>query len=724
MFRKESGKMRKLYLTVGSPASGKTTWIKENQLEAYTLSSDRFRELASTYADVITADEEGHEMLKPYAIDYQSEHEAWELLYKALENRIKHGQTVIVDATHLFKGAFREYNKLRQKYHYDVAVIDFMKQGLEEHGSGYIDVLAERDKQRDRHVGKTVIEKYVERYRKLQHFPNWVTPLKPDAALPMMMYGDGSDRIDAESLGFDTVKVIGDVHGDYGALQKVFANHHRGVAYVFVGDYLDRGTKNAETLEFLNGLKGKNIFFLRGNHEISVERFLRTGKLHGNFKRTYPILCKTFQDAGKVNNMLENIQSQLRDRLTIYAGGKSFFISHAGLEPLVYYHGDTGLVNENDLVMGVPGDDEDPYNRDVDKAIEKFSKQSDANVIQIHGHRNNFDHFDDCKNTYNLTKDGYFRWVDINVKTGQVTPHEIKSIDGAKLQQTLDDDPDVKNVELYDGIIANNFTREAFENNRWTPTTTNARGLFTRNDEVIGRGFKKFFEVGQTSDSTLASLGYPVKAYVKHNGFLAIVFYDKASECIQTFSKGGGPDYSQLARETIVNTDTIDDLEEFYTYPEHENLSVLFEIVEPEKDPHIVKYNQPHVFPLAVVKNDMNGRIDLQSAEEFWHIGRLLSFTANNERELKSKIDQWEHDNPTLEGLVLYGQNKMLKYKTKFYHKAKELRGALGHDHKKANWYYGAEPWYDYCIAHNIHEFTPDLALELYEMDAVVEDER
>lgn len=422
--------------------------------------------------------------------------------------------------------------------------------------------------------------------------------------------------------------------------------------------------------------------------------------------------------------MLGNIQSQLRDRLTIYAGDKSFFISHAGLEPLVYYHGDTGLVNENDLVMGISGDDEDPYNRDVDKAIEEFSNHHDADVIQIHGHRNNFDHFDDCANAYNLTKDGYFRWVDIDVKTGQVTPHEIKSIDGAKLQQTLDDDPDVKNVELDDGIIANNFTREAFENNRWTPTTTNARGLFTRNDEVIGRGFKKFFEVGQTPDSTLASLGYPVKAYVKHNGFLAIVFYDRENHVIRAYSKGGGEKYSELAAKELLKLVGIDKFGEFYSHQKNYNKSVLFEIVVPIKDPHIVKYDKAHAYPLAVIQNDMNGRVDLKSAEEFWDIDRWLAFTADDEKELKTYIDLWEHNNPTLEGLVLYGQNKMLKYKTKFYHKAKELRGALGHDHKKANWYYGAEPWYDYCIAHNIHEFTPDLALELYEMDAVVEDER
>lgn len=703
--------MRKLYLTIGAPACGKTYWIKKNHLEPYTLSSDVMREIASNYASVITTDENGKERLKEYAIDYQSEHETWNLLYEALENRMKHGQTVIVDATHLFKGAFKEYNKLRQKYHYDVVVIDFMKEGLAEYSSGYINVLAQRDKQRDRHVGKAVIEKYVNRYRKLRRFPNWVQPLIPDEALSQLTYGTGDEGIDAEDLGFDTIKVIGDVHADYGALQKVFANHHRGVAYVFVGDYLDRGAKNAETLKFLNGLKGKNIFFLRGNHEISVERFLRTGKLHGNFKRTYPILCQAFKDSNRVNAMLENIQSQLRDRLTIFAGDKIFFISHAGLEPLVYYNARAGLINENDLVMGVPGDDKNPYNRDIDKAIANCDYND---VIQIHGHRNNFDHFDDCKNAYNLTKDGHFRWVDIDVKTGKVTPHEIKSIDGAKLQQTLDDDPDVKNVELDDGIIANNFTREAFEHNRWTPTTTNARGLFTRNDEVIGRGFKKFFEIGQTPESTLSSLGYPVKAYVKHNGFLAIVFYDKKNYMVRAYSKGGGEKYSALANKMLPKLLGIDKFGAFYFHPENYNKSILFEIVDPVNDPHIVKYNKPHAFPLAVINNSMNGQIDLTTAEKYWDIDRWLAFTANNEDELRTKIDQWEHDNQTLEGLVLYGQNKMLKYKTKFYHKAKELRGSLSHKRKKANWYYGAEPWYDYCMRHNIHEFTPDLALELF----------
>ena len=220
------------------------------------------------------------------------------------------------------------------------------------------------------------------------------------------------------------------------------------------------------------------------------------------------------------------------------------------------------------------------------------------------------------------------------------------------------------------------------------------------------------------------SLGYPVKAYIKHNGFLGIAFYDQQNDKVVVYSKGGGEPYSSWARQILQKDGNLDKLNEFYKKPEHQSMSVLFEIVDPVNDPHIVKYAQAHTYPLAVVDNDMSGHVELQQAEKFWHIDRWLAFTAHSENELKEKITVWEQLNKTCEGLVLYGQNKMLKYKTKFYHKAKELRGALGNKHKKRHWYYGAEQWYDYCEKRGIREFTPDLAVGLHMMDMIVADDK
>ena len=39
--------MRTLLLLRGAPGSGKSTWIRENNLEGYTLEADSFRQLIS-----------------------------------------------------------------------------------------------------------------------------------------------------------------------------------------------------------------------------------------------------------------------------------------------------------------------------------------------------------------------------------------------------------------------------------------------------------------------------------------------------------------------------------------------------------------------------------------------------------------------------------------------------------------------------------------------------
>ena len=45
--------MRKLYLTVGAPAIGKTHWIKGSGLEDYTVSYDEIRHIIDEYKTLI-----------------------------------------------------------------------------------------------------------------------------------------------------------------------------------------------------------------------------------------------------------------------------------------------------------------------------------------------------------------------------------------------------------------------------------------------------------------------------------------------------------------------------------------------------------------------------------------------------------------------------------------------------------------------------------------------
>uniref|UniRef100_A0A1I8EBZ4 Serine/threonine-protein phosphatase n=3 Tax=Onchocercidae TaxID=6296 RepID=A0A1I8EBZ4_WUCBA len=68
------------------------------------------------------------------------------------------------------------------------------------------------------------------------------------------------------------VRICGDTHGQYGDLLRIFS---RGgfpplANYLFLGDYVDRGHQNLETIILLFCYKVKfpnNFFLLRGNHE-------------------------------------------------------------------------------------------------------------------------------------------------------------------------------------------------------------------------------------------------------------------------------------------------------------------------------------------------------------------------------------------------------------------------------------------------------------------------
>ena len=76
------------------------------------------------------------------------------------------------------------------------------------------------------------------------------------------------------------VKVFGDIHGQYQDLMRFFdlfsapiqgpGGDIDGLDYIFLGDYVDRGTHSLDTICLLMALKIKfpnQIHLLRGNHE-------------------------------------------------------------------------------------------------------------------------------------------------------------------------------------------------------------------------------------------------------------------------------------------------------------------------------------------------------------------------------------------------------------------------------------------------------------------------
>lgn len=725
--------MRNLYLMLGTPASGKSELIKRMNLDQYTISTDVVRNVVSTPRTVLEHSSKYDTRLKLDGVDYKDEHYVWDTVYSLVERRMSQGETTIVDATHLFKGAFKKYDKLRLKYNYKVFLINVMDtpELSTDSREELIEILVKRDLGRGEKVGRKAIEKYVDRYLNKTDgwIPNWITPMSPEEFAESLKF----DSCVEDFNHFDRVKIIGDIHGDLGALEKVFKDHKKGTAYVFVGDYLDRGNKNQEVLNFMNELKGNNIFLLRGNHEWSMEHFVNNDERTGNFgSRTLSILRENYSDDDALKKDLKKLQKRLRNYVLFDFHGKRYFVTHAGVEPLIidaavaentsYF---LPFANEEDFVMGVSSDYGDPYNEDVDKNIQEAIVYDDAysnlNLVQIHGHRNEFNHFAIANCAINLTRDGRFRWVTIG--SCGMYRSEIDSIDGETFVSKLFSDENIRNVELEDGIVAHNFTREAFRKGIWNNMTTHARGLFTKGDKIIGRGFKKFFYEGQNEEASLGKLVFPVRAYKKHNGFLAIAFIDEETGKVYIKSKGGGELHSNLAEEKVKECGMYKGLCKYLNdYPD---TSVLFEIIDPKHDPHIVHYTNSYVAPLTVIINDRDGRYDMDLLERFTvdYINHNVSsdpeFIAYDKDDLIKKKTIWMSYNPTEEGLVLYDScDLMIKEKTDFYNKAKELRRAM-EKQGKINYKYGAKEWYQVAKQNGFKKFTPELALDLWKEDSL-----
>ena len=661
--------MRQLFILRGFQSSGKSYWVKENGLTYFTLSSDDYRlKLSSPVYNLNTG---------RYGISQKVNAQAWKNLFADLEYRMAHGELTIVDATHLTRKSIKPYQALCKKYFYRMTVIDFDK-SKEDCISD--DLLRFNYS----HVGKEVISKMNK-----EPLPSGVRVIKPDEFL---------DFIESKTQALDfnkynRVHIIGDIHGCYTALMKYMdCVDFENDAVVFVGDYFDRGIENYKVFEFLyEHCHDDNFYLLLGNHERRIMQYLRGEDVSKTefFKNT----LKDFKRNGVTDSMLREFLWACTSFAKFKYHGTTYWVTHAGV-PYTF-----NAYDSDDVLVNGIGKYED-----MQAVVEAFdSFMMDSESVQVFGHRNN----DDApikvgKKSYNVCG---FPELGGDLKVLQLYKDEKHCI--AVPNDIISDDMFVRAIHKYPqkyhidtveqlvrlfraskwvkekkfgDISSFNFTKAAFHSDVWDDILVKARGMFinTKTNRIVARGYDKFFNIDFDSEEpdeykpTLEMFEEPFCVTRKEDGFLGILGQDEGKLLFCSKSMlGDEGEHSKLFEDML--RPLIRDEETLVKYLQDKNVSILFEVVNTEKDPHILKYTTKFVMLLAIVYNEISYRKHNVEANEVSDLFKTYFSDSFKFKSVytqyirKSDIEKLKQIGGT-EGFVIIDSNgKMFKVKTDYY---------------------------------------------------------
>ena len=671
--------MRKLIILRGAMGCGKSTFIKNNDLENYTLSTDTIRLM---YAS------------PELGIDYKesipqfNNKKVWDLLYTLLEERMKKGEFTIIDAVHAYADeSFPIYKKLAEKYRYRLYVLDFTDIPKEE--------VYERNKGREiyRQVPESSIDRVYKAFEK-ERISTAFKVIKPEN------FNEIINTTPRDLNAYDNVHIIGDIHGSATALKTYFTKYPISEKdyYIFCGDYFDRGTQNYQTFKFLSELMtNKNMTFLIGNHEDKLYKYACDDefKMDYDIKNTIEEFEMNHLKKSEIRGFIKNL-SQIA---LITFKDKTYLITHGGLPYIPNKSLD--FYSTNSFVYGI-----DKYETDIDKIYNEFMQTANNKIYQVHGHRNFYQNkFDKYEYSINLEGDiehgGNLRILTLTnnnykyteIKNTIYNPNLIEETNIYNLIENLRNNKYVFEKDLGNNISSFNFTKEAFYNKMWDKETTKARGLFIdiKNYKIVARSYNKFFKVAERKETTLDSLKenliFPVNFYLKYNGFLGIlsVYNDELFFASKSTNAGDYVEYFKNIFYKKYSNKQIEVLKDKLT---KENLSAVFEVIDPFNDPHIIEYQEENLVLLDLIKNTTNfekiSYPDLQIFAQNNNISvKELAYAASNIDEFMSVYDKitaanYKYKDSYIEGFVIEDANAfMIKTKTAYYDKWKYLRNKM-----------------------------------------------
>lgn len=704
--------MRALVILRGAMGVGKSTWLRENDLEQYTLSPDQIRLMYSS------------PQIQPdsyeYTINQKNDTEVWALMFEILEERMKKGEFTIIDATHSRQSDFSRYNNLCETYRYRKYYVDFTDIPIE--------VCKERNRNRQpswKRVPDAAIDKCYARFA-TQKAPNsWI---KIDGEL----ISDFLNLVPFDFEHYNKIHIFGDIHGCYEPLKEYLDSIDWSVCdgvvtlpendfFIFTGDYLDRGVQNKEVMELICKLVDlPNTLFLPGNHEEWIRMFAFD---QINSIRNKEFRNKTMYEIKDIPHKdISNFVRKLGQMAYFNFDGITYFVTHGGVP---FIPDDLQLVATDQFIHGVG-----TYEFDIDKQysdnqqslLECYPGYTTKDlIVQIHGHRNTFGiKIDEYPYTYNL--EGRIEFGgDLRVVTlehgKQPECHYIKN-NVYNTEETIEyvDKPLVctenvveylrghkyiRETDLGEGISSFNFTRDAFYDKHWDSATVTARGLFidTNTGNIVARAYNKFFNINERPETKMLSVRNKLEAYgsavayKKYNGYLGILSYYNGGLHFHSKSTDQG-DYANWFKQAFMDSISETNLDKITNYLENNKVSMVFEVIDPINDPHIIKNDKTEVILLDIVDNSLEySKYDYQTlcaaAGAFGlKVKEIVAKFKDFRSLMKFWLDHTAEDNMSdsdIEGVVIEIGDFMTKMKFTYYNFWKMCRKLVDQAKHKRN---------------------------------------
>lgn len=703
--------MLDLYLMRGPQGSGKTTFLNNAGLLPWTVTPDQLRRLYGSFSMNISGQ---------VALSHEHEDYVWAKLREIMEYRMKYGETTIIDATNASVD-YKRFKKVADDWGYSLKVISM--------GDTFdLDQLTNNVAKRAAVAPETFVPdvniRNTLRDIQAKQIPDWVPVLSPAQALAE--FNAGPEDLNGK---YHKVLFVGDIQGCATPLKRLLDAHYADdTLIILVGDLFDRGPENGEVFTIVRELlKRPNVRLMCGNHERHVLSWMKGRETPNEFsKNTLPQL---FQAGFDMESATE-LSSRWEHLLQFQFGEALIQVTHGGAPAVIDR---PRLFGAHQCWKGVAN-----YREDVDVV---FDRTAPAPWFQVHGHRNAQQRdLRADQRSFNLESSVEFggslralsfngeRFSPIQVKNrvfiampnrnlayDSIVPEWIK-----RIQQDISNIQDpgthgtVVSQDFIEGLRGHtlmrekvqvglehissfNFTRTAFYDKSYDTCSTMARGLFinTNTGEIAIRGYDKYFNVNERGIESaklaevLKNTTPPYTTSIKENGYLGLVGYDRETDSIICSSKSTiTGEHAQWINEQLHGMLTPTKLQNLKIILRDCQLNLAFEVIEPERDPHIIEYPKAKLVLLDGIRRSLEfSKISLNQlqviADTFGFEVRAKGPTQANKRKLAEFLisvsrSGFRHNNQEVEGLVIEDAcGNMTKLKLPYYSLWKACRSAM-----------------------------------------------